>query len=52
MDSVIRHIDDFNGQLKAQGNFDLGMGFAAAFVLLLIMMYATLQNKKINNLTK
>ena len=52
MDSVIRHIDDFNGQLKAQGNFDLAMGIAASFVLLLIIMYATLQNKKISNLTK
>ena len=41
MYSVIRHIDGFNKQFKAQGIFDLGMGITAAFVFLIIMMYAT-----------
>ena len=52
MDSVIKHIDQFNNQLKSQENFDLGIGIASSFVLFVIIMYASHQTKKINNLTK
>ena len=52
MDSVIRHIDEFSKQLQSQENFDLGLGISAAFVLLLLMMFAMLQNKRITSLAK